>query len=84
MANSINGMFDANALQAVHWRKWLEQLGLSVRLYSDRLGQLAQRVEAALPDTQAEAAAWNVPDAPLDKIAALVQSRSKVLQAVRQ
>jgi len=25
-----------------------------------------------------------VPDAPLDKIAALVQSRSKVLQAVRQ
>ncbi|MGH7776906.1 MAG: type II toxin-antitoxin system HipA family toxin [Candidatus Dormibacterales bacterium] len=84
MATSINGMYDSRALQPVHWQKELSRLGLRERLYSERLNELADRVEAALPKALDWIAAEGVRNRITDSIAGLVNKRLAVLRGVRE
>jgi hypothetical protein len=82
MAMSINGMFDSRAPQAIHWRKELDRLGLNERCYAQRLAELADRTERALPAALDRVQARGLSDRRLETIADLVRTRAKVLRAL--
>ena len=84
MATSINGIYDSRALQPIHWYKELVRLGLRERFYANRLSELADRVEGAVPNALAWIAASGLRSRIVEDIAALVHKRLAVLRGVRQ
>ena len=83
MATAVNGMFDPNALQPLHWRKWFGVLSVSERRYSQRLADLADRVSAAIGPARAALKGQGLEDPILGAIDAIVIGRVKKLTALR-
>lgn len=79
MATAIDGIYDAEQLRAIHWRKHFRQIGVSEALFGDRLGALARRVEAAVPAARAQMEQWGLASAMADKIGAIVERRARRL-----
>jgi serine/threonine-protein kinase HipA len=84
MATAINGMYDSRAIQPVHWRREIARLGLNTRLYAQRLADLADRVERALPEARGWVQQRSLSDPRLDRVVELIERRSVVLRAVRE
>ncbi len=76
MAVAINGMYDGDALRAVHWRKSFRQLGLNEALYGNRCAALAARVTEVLPGAREQLRLWGVGNGVLDGIASRVAERA--------
>lgn len=83
MATSINNMFDARAIQPIHWRKQLQILGLNQGRYSQRLDDLAERVTDALPKALDWANERGLRHRRIDGVVQLVQARTRVQKGVR-
>jgi serine/threonine-protein kinase HipA len=83
MATSINGTYDSRAIEAVHWRKEIVRLGLREQLYSGRLADLADRIEAAVPDALAWIEDGNMDNTKVQAVAALVRRRAGVLRGIK-
>lgn len=79
MGTAVNRMYDAEQLRAVHWRKHFGQVGISEALFAARLGELAGRVESALPVARAQIERWGIASDTIDKIGAIIQRRAKRL-----
>lgn len=84
MATSINGMFDSRAIKPVHWRKEIERLDLSVRLYARRLASLADRVENGAPAARAEFEGGSAADKQIEQIIGLIRERATVLRSIQE
>ena len=84
MATSINGMFDSRAIKPVHWRKEIERLDLSVRLYARRLASLADRVEKGAPAARAQFEGGSVADKQIEQIIGLIRERASVLRGIQE
>lgn len=83
MAVAINGMYDSRALRPVHWQKAFEQVGVSVKLYSERFGALADRILSGLEPARTELAGWQIGNGKLDELVRLITMRSALLQGLR-
>lgn len=83
MATSINGMFDSRAIKPIHWRKEIERLDLSVRLYARRLANLADRVEHGAPAARAEVEGGPLADQQIEQIIGLIRERATVLRSIQ-
>jgi serine/threonine-protein kinase HipA len=84
MATSINGIYDSRAIQPVHWQKEFVRLGLKERLYAERMNDLAERVDAALPKAIAWVAEKGVHNRLVESIADLVTKRLPIIRRVHQ
>lgn len=76
MGTAVNGMYDAEQLRAIHWRKHFKQIGVSEELFAARLAGLAERVVAALPRARAQISEWNIASDTVDKIVAIIERRA--------
>lgn len=83
MAVAINGMYDGDALRAVHWKKSFRQLGLNEALYGNRLAAVAERVTEALPRARERLRSWSAGNGVLDRIMARVAERAGRLGELR-
>jgi serine/threonine-protein kinase HipA len=84
MATSINGMYDSRALQPIHWQREFVRLGLRERLYAGWMSDLADRVEAAVPDALAWIDGEGLGNRVVDAIVAVVNERLAILRGVQQ
>ena len=84
MGTSINGMFDSRAIKPIHWRKEIERLDLSVRLYARRLANLADRVEHGAPSARAQFEGGSVADKQIEQIIGLIRERATVLRSIQE
>lgn len=83
MATSIGGIFDARGVKPVHWRKELARLALDPGLYSQRLAELADRLENHLTEALEWADKIGLADTRLVRIADLVRKRAQILRGAR-
>lgn len=83
MSVAINGMYDGNALRAVHWKKAFRQLGLNEELYGNRSAALAERVAQSIPAARDQLQQWGVGNGVLDVVASRIAERARVLQELK-
>lgn len=83
MAVAINGMYDGNALRAVHWQKEFSRLGLNEDLYGTRFAALADRVTKAIPSAREQLQRRRVGNGVLDGIVSRITERARLLHDLR-
>jgi serine/threonine-protein kinase HipA len=83
LAVAINGMYDGNALRAVHWKKEFSRLGLNEDLYGTRFAALATRVTKAIPTAREQLQRWGAGNGVLDRIVARITERARLLNDLR-
>lgn len=83
MAVAINGMYDGNALRAVHWKKEFSRLGLNESLYGNRFAALAERVTRAIPSARERLQRWGAGNGVLDGIVSRIAERARLLHDLR-
>lgn len=83
MAVAINGMYDGNALRAVHWKKEFSRLGLNEDLYGARFVALADRVTKAVPSAREQLQRWAAGNGVLDGIVSRITERARFLRDLR-
>lgn len=76
MGAAVNGMYDAEQLRAIHWRKHFKRVGVSEELFAARFASLARRVVAAVPRARAQISEWDIASGTTDKIVAIIERRA--------
>jgi hypothetical protein len=73
---SIGGTFDSRGVQAVHWRKELEQLDVNLNRQGSRLADLARRTPDALNRAREWVAEQGLYRSRLDVVGRVVDKRA--------
>jgi serine/threonine-protein kinase HipA len=76
LAMSIGGTFDSRGVQAVHWRKELEQLDVNLNRQGSRLADLARRTPDALNRAREWVAEQGLYRSRLDVVGRVVDKRA--------